>query len=188
MASILQAEGFETVPLLTLDDWTPGSGGAVVIVRSSVPPDALGDFNREHPHIPVLGVIDLVDVSTFAAWVRAGAVGVLSESDDPADYVHAISTARNGRAPVPFKILRAMAQRVPTSDDLSTWANADEQMWLQEMASGRTVAELAAELGYSERAMFRNLRRLYVRLGVKNRTEALLWADRSGVLDTPPAV
>jgi DNA-binding CsgD family transcriptional regulator len=45
------------------------------------------------------------------------------------------------------------------------------------------VGELAESVGYSERAMYRQLRRLYERLGATNRTEALLQALRRGLID-----
>jgi DNA-binding CsgD family transcriptional regulator len=48
------------------------------------------------------------------------------------------------------------------------------------LATGMTVAQLAAKAGYSERAMFRLLRSLYVRMGAKNRTEALIRAYEHG--------
>ena len=53
---------------------------------------------------------------------------------------------------------------------------------LQTMAKGRTVAQLARAVGYSEREMFRLLRQLYDRMGVRNRTEALLKAAQCGLL------
>ena len=48
--------------------------------------------------------------------------------------------------------------------------------WLRSLSQGMTVDELADRAGYSERAMYRQLRRLYERLGAANRTEALLQA------------
>jgi DNA-binding NarL/FixJ family response regulator len=50
------------------------------------------------------------------------------------------------------------------------------------LASGRTVSQLAEQSGYSERAMFRLLRKVYVRMQVRNRTEALLRARQQGWL------
>jgi DNA-binding NarL/FixJ family response regulator len=55
--------------------------------------------------------------------------------------------------------------------------------WLQALASGETVAELSLRLGYSEREMYRRLRRLYSRIGATGRTDALLRASRWGLLD-----
>jgi len=44
------------------------------------------------------------------------------------------------------------------------------------------VTSLARSSGYSEREMYRLLSALYARLGVTTRTEALLRADRWGLL------
>ena len=49
-------------------------------------------------------------------------------------------------------------------------------------AGGSTVAALANQAGYSERAMFRLLHGLYQRLGVRTRTEALIRAHERGWL------
>ncbi|HEY0687733.1 MAG TPA: hypothetical protein VGD71_01725, partial [Kribbella sp.] len=55
--------------------------------------------------------------------------------------------------------------------------------WLRELASGATVAHLANEEGYSEREMYRLLKKLYDRFGVATRTEALIRANAYGWLD-----
>jgi DNA-binding NarL/FixJ family response regulator len=46
-----------------------------------------------------------------------------------------------------------------------------------------TVHDLADKTGYSERAMFRFLAGLYGKMGVSNRTEAVLLASQRGLLD-----
>jgi DNA-binding NarL/FixJ family response regulator len=58
---------------------------------------------------------------------------------------------------------------------------------LQELADGAKVASLARTAGYSQREMYRVLAELYERLGASTRTEALLRADRWGLLNTPTA-
>lgn len=57
-----------------------------------------------------------------------------------------------------------------------------EVAWLRSLADGTTVAGLARSAGYSPREMYRLLAALYTRLGTTNRTEALLRADRYGLL------
>lgn len=58
--------------------------------------------------------------------------------------------------------------------------------WLAALASGSTVARLANETGYSERVMFRRLADLYGRLGVSGRAEAIVAAERLGLLGSSP--
>jgi DNA-binding CsgD family transcriptional regulator len=58
-----------------------------------------------------------------------------------------------------------------------------ERHLLQRVSSGVPIAELAAELGYSRRSMFRELARLWRKLGVPNRTEGIRKAQSEGLLD-----
>jgi DNA-binding NarL/FixJ family response regulator len=60
--------------------------------------------------------------------------------------------------------------------------SAERLSWLRALAAGRTVAQLADQAGYSERAMFRLLRLLYQDMGVGGRVEALLRARDEGWL------
>lgn len=61
-----------------------------------------------------------------------------------------------------------------------------ERAWLRELAQGSTVTALARTAGYSEREMYRLLAKLYTRLAATGRTEALLAAERWGLLDPDP--
>jgi DNA-binding NarL/FixJ family response regulator len=58
--------------------------------------------------------------------------------------------------------------------------SAEERRWLGAVARGSNVGRVAAEAGYSERMMFRLLRDLYGRMGVPNRTAALIRAREEG--------
>lgn len=56
-------------------------------------------------------------------------------------------------------------------------------MMLQALAHGSTVHELAQEVGYSERELFRILADLYRRMGVSNRSEAIVQVAMWGFLE-----
>lgn len=61
-----------------------------------------------------------------------------------------------------------------TIGTLAKPAISEEEMgWLALLGEGVTVIELSVSSGYSERSMYRRLARLYERLGVVNRHEAL---------------
>jgi DNA-binding CsgD family transcriptional regulator len=61
--------------------------------------------------------------------------------------------------------------------------DVEEVTWLRSLAAGETVAELSLRLGYSERELYRRLRRLYSKMGASGRTDALLRAVRWGLLE-----
>ena len=58
-----------------------------------------------------------------------------------------------------------------------------ESGWLRQLAGGVPVRDIADSIGYSEREMFRMLHDLYMRIGVRDRTDAIIWATRHGLLD-----
>ena len=58
-----------------------------------------------------------------------------------------------------------------------------EVAWLRALAEGLTIREVAERSAYSEREMFRKLRRLYRKMGVGGRIPALIRASRWGLLD-----
>jgi DNA-binding NarL/FixJ family response regulator len=93
--------------------------------------------------------------------------------------VEVVDAAVDRRTVLPTEVARSLARG--DGDDESV---EDQQAeWLRALARGATVEELAESVGYSERAMYRQLRRLYERLGATNRTEALLQALRRGLID-----
>lgn len=162
-----------------LSAWAPSAERECIVVAAL---DGLAGFRERHRYVPILAVLDTVDVASVAEAIRAGATGVLGADDSPDQMMMAIDRSIDGRVILPADVVAAMARLVPEESDTSSWVSPDEVSWLRFMAGGGTVADLAENIGYSERAMFRQLKSLYQRLGVRSRTEALLWASQRGLL------
>ena len=60
---------------------------------------------------------------------------------------------------------------------------ASERLMLERLISGAAIADVASELGYSERSMYRELSRLWNKLGVSGRSAGLRKAIAEGLLD-----
>lgn len=176
---------YVTVTFPELGAWRPGRGGRAVIVfiADDKALDTVVDFVSEYPHIPVVAVIPELDLASFAKAVRAGASGAVDDADSHEVVGEALSAAIQDRVSAPIHLIRAMAQRVPPPPEMSASVDDSETAWLRALAGGETVAALAERIGYSERETYRMLGDLYQRLGVTNRTEAIIWATRHGVLD-----
>jgi DNA-binding NarL/FixJ family response regulator len=185
MVASLADLDFQATTLASLDKWRPGRGGvaAVVFCAENVFV-AIAEFVAEYPHIPVIAVAPELELASFAAAVRAGATGVIDDADSLEALEQVVSAALAGRVSVPHHLADAMARRIPATPDADAWVSEDEANWLIALAQGATVASLAERIGYSERETYRTLGDLYGRLGVTNRTEAIIWATRHGVLDT----
>lgn len=65
---------------------------------------------------------------------------------------------------------------LPALDDI-------ELAMLIQLKAGVAIVDIAAELGYSERSMYRSLARLWDKLGASDRKEGILRATEGGLLD-----
>jgi len=101
------------------------------------------------------------------------------------DIVIAIKAAHRALSCLPTTAARALTGAL---EERTPALTSNERLWLRALAESVTVASLARSSGYSEREMYRLLGELYRRLGVTTRTEALLRADRLGLLHPPAGV
>lgn len=126
-------------------------------------------------------VVVLVDgsVTSFAKVLDAGAAGVADRAAAPEVIVAAVEAAARGDVVLPRRIAKSLAEG--RGADLPS-IDPQARRWLSALARGVTVAQVAAASGYSEREMFRRLHDLYRVLGAETRTEALLAAERLGLL------
>jgi DNA-binding NarL/FixJ family response regulator len=94
--------------------------------------------------------------------------------------VEAVLLALEQRTVLPTPVARDLvfAPAEPATAELSV----DERHWLRSLADGRTIAEIAEDAAYSRREMHRLLRGIYGRLGVENRSQALVSAARQGIV------
>jgi DNA-binding NarL/FixJ family response regulator len=76
--------------------------------------------------------------------------------------------------------LRKLAASQPEAD--TGPLTAQEIDWLRRLTDGTSVSRLADHVGYSERMMFRLLAQTYAKLGVDNRTKAIIQARDRGWL------
>jgi DNA-binding NarL/FixJ family response regulator len=131
-------------------------------------------------------VIALVPVDSAAVGVRAvraGAQSVLLRTATPAVLVRAVEATIDGQAVMPASVAAALASGVQISDRPGQPLSPSQLSWLRQLAAGSTVAQLATDSGYSDRAMFRRLRELYHDMGVRTRVEAIVLAQGRGWLD-----
>ena len=58
---------------------------------------------------------------------------------------------------------------------------------LQQLAHGKTNQEISRDLFISELTVANHLRHVYAKIGVSNRTDAVVFAVRQGLAELPPA-
>jgi DNA-binding NarL/FixJ family response regulator len=184
-AAVLSAAGYEVDTPSDVLSWLRGGLRTVVVLTlDSERAWRLLHALRDRPvgqH--VIAVVLADSVGTGIRAMRAGAQSVLHRSVTPAGLRRAVDATVDGQAVLPAAVAAALATGLDPADEDRQQATAVELAWLRQLAAGVTVAQLAVDAGYSERAMFRRLQSLYRRLGVRTRIEAIVLAQQHGWLD-----
>ncbi|GLW90406.1 DNA-binding response regulator [Actinokineospora globicatena] len=159
--------------------WSRGPHTALVLltVLSDHDWEVLDSLGGASASCPVIAVLDGAQVASGVRALRLGARSVLSRGVDAAGLRQAVDSTVSGQAVMPAEVATALASGA--APDKHTPLSADQLSWLRQLAEGATVAQLASRTGYSERAMFRLLRALYRRMGVRTRLQAIMRAQES---------
>jgi DNA-binding NarL/FixJ family response regulator len=137
------------------------------------------------PRILVLTTFDLDDVVYDA--LRAGASGFLLKDAPEERLVTAIRVVADGGslfAPsVTRRLIEEFARRSPTraTPTLADLTERETQV-LTQVARGRSNAEIAAELYVTENTVKTHVARVLMKLGVRDRVQAVVLAYESGLV------
>ena len=179
VASVLAEAGHTVESPADPMAWVRQPGAAVVLLSVMVEEDwrtLHGLCAAPGSHV-VIAVVEEHGEATGARAVRFGARSVVRRNAEPELLRHAVAVTVRGQAVMPVGVASLLA--VGDRPGVARPASAEELGWLRQLADGTTVARLAAQAGYSERAMFRLLRGLYQRMGVRTRIEAIMLAKQS---------
>lgn len=108
--------------------------------------------------------------------LQAGASGYLLKMTQPDELIKAIREVFNGGAPMSAQIARKVVQSFHNNDNSENdirLTDREEEI-LQSLASGNTYKEIASELDISTDTVHNHLKKIYSKLHVRSRTEAVV--------------
>jgi DNA-binding NarL/FixJ family response regulator len=169
---------------------------AVAMVRSSEPDVVLMDLQMPGVdgvtatrQIVELGLGTEVVVLTsysdserIVAALDAGAVGYLLKDVDPEDVLEGIRAVSRGGSPIhPRAARQLLTARSQASSGGAVQLTPRESEVLSLVRKGLANKQIARRLGISERTVKAHLTSTFQRIGVPDRTQAALWAERNGL-------
>jgi DNA-binding NarL/FixJ family response regulator len=183
MMTALAAAGLSSEEPEDLLEWSSEQqhGVAFLTIQSKQELTLLTQLKGSWPDLILIAVLAHENVEMHVKAVKAGATAAVGRTATPEEVLGVFNAAIRGVSMLPAEAVRALAApKVP--QDVTTQLTPREIEWLRALSQGRTVAQLADNVGYSERAMYRLLRDMYRRMHAANRTEAVLKASRAGWL------
>ena len=128
------------------------------------------------PQIQVLMLTVYEDSNQIFKALSAGASGYVLKRSTPARLLEAISDVHGGGSPMSSSIARKVVvsfQGLPRTSSKETILSSREQMILDCLAKGLTYKQTADKLSISIPTIRSYLRRIYEKLHVQSRTEAV---------------
>jgi DNA-binding NarL/FixJ family response regulator len=141
----------------------------------------------EHGLADVLVLTSFSDGERIAAALDAGAVGYLLKDADPDDLVDGIRAVHRGESPIHPRVARhllgarGVAATAPEDDAAHADLSPREREVLGLVRDGLANKQIARRLGITERTVKAHLTSVFARIGVTDRTQAALWAERHDV-------
>jgi DNA-binding NarL/FixJ family response regulator len=127
------------------------------------------------PEVRVLVLTVLAEREEVASAISAGAVGYLLKDADASEVVRAIRAAARGESPLDPRVARAVLARGTMPTALSAMT-AREREVLALLGTGLANKAIARRLGISEATVKAHLTRVFRQIGVRDRTQAAIWA------------
>jgi DNA-binding NarL/FixJ family response regulator len=156
------------IDLLLLDLHMPGSNGfsGLVLVR------------REHPEIPVIIVSASEEAPNIQRAIDYGASGFIPKSADLPTIAKAIESVLEGNIWLPEKSLDSPANEAEKAfaEKIKTLTPQQMKVFMM-LTKGLLNKQIASEVDVSEATVRTHMTAIFRKLGVRNRTQAVLAAN-----------
>jgi DNA-binding NarL/FixJ family response regulator len=172
------ADGREAVELCLAE------GPDVVLMDLEMPDvdgiEATSRIKSELPEIAVVVLTSFSDRTRIVGALDAGAAGYVLKDAEPDELARAIAAAARGEAPLDPKAASALlsARRAPIAP---APLSPREREVLAMVRAGMPNKLIARRLEISEKTVKTHLTSIYRQIGVTDRTQAALWAERHDI-------
>ncbi|HEX5119157.1 MAG TPA: response regulator transcription factor [Pseudonocardiaceae bacterium] len=132
----------------------------------------------QNPQVHVLVLTSFSDQARILDALEAGAEGYLLKHSEPEKILAGIREVVNGGSPLDPKAARVLLTHRRTAEEPGVHLTGREREVLRMVGDGHPNKTIARRLGITERTVKAHLTSVYQRLGVADRTQAALWAQR----------
>jgi DNA-binding NarL/FixJ family response regulator len=169
----MAADGREA--LAAVDELAPD----VVLMDLSMPVmdgvEATRRIHEGHPDVRVVVLTSFGDQARILAALAAGADGYLLKHADPDVIIEAVRSVVTGGAPLDAQAARVLLNSRRLGARESDMTDREAEV-LRLVRDGLANKQVARRLGISDRTVKAHLTSIFNRLGVRDRTQAALWA------------
>jgi DNA-binding NarL/FixJ family response regulator len=142
--------------------------------------EATRRIRAAQPDVAVVALTSFSDRERILSALDAGAIGYLLKDAEPEAIARALEAAARGESPLDPKAARALLSARRTARPADGLSDREGEV-LAMVAEGLPNKLIAQRLGISEKTVKTHLTSVFRQIGVTDRTQAALWAQRHGV-------
>ena len=170
----------KTAPDVLLTDLGLPDGSGIDLIRETV---------RRYPATDIMVITVFGDEDHVLASIEAGATGYILKDSIPEEFVGLIKQLRAGGSPISPVIARQLLKRfkphVASPEAVATveaGLSARESEVLSLIAKGFSFSEIARLLNVSQHTVTTHVKKIYQKLAVHSRGEAVYEAGKMGII------
>jgi len=143
--------------------------------------EATEAIRKELPEVEVVALTSVLEDVSVTGAVRAGAIGYLLKDTDSDELGRAIKAAAEGRVHLAPQAAARLMHEVRTPESPEALTERESEV-LRLLALGKANKQIASELFIEEKTVKAHVSSILRKLGVQSRTQAALYAVRTGLV------
>jgi NarL family two-component system response regulator LiaR len=146
---------------------------------------ATAAIRREMPHTEVVALTSVMEDVSVVEAVRAGAIGYLLKDTEAHELRRSIKAAAEGQVQLSPQAAQLLVHAVRTPVHEPESLTEREMQVLRLLAQGHSNKEICQALDIGEQTVKSHVGHILAKLGVSSRTQAALYAMRTGLVSSP---
>lgn len=143
---------------------------------------ATAAIRRDMPDTEVVALTSVLEDNSVVDAIRAGAIGYLLKDTEAYELRRAIKAAAEGQVQLSPQVATRLLREVRTPDKSREPLTERETDVLRLLAQGNSNKEISQALNISEQTVKTHVSHILDKLGVPSRTQAALYAIRTGLV------
>jgi two-component system, NarL family, response regulator LiaR len=143
--------------------------------------EATGKIRSELPEVEVIALTSVLEDASVSGAVKAGAIGYLLKNTEAEELSKAIRAAAAGKVQLAPEAAERLMREVRSPDGTEPLTEREAEV-LRLVARGRANKQISSELFIADKTVKTHVSSILMKLGVKSRTQAALYAVRTGLV------
>lgn len=154
---------------------------ADVVSEPQSGPDLALKLQSTAPLVPLIVLGERSDASNLVRAMRLGAAGAITRDASPEEFLAGVNLALGGHRVISDQLMQMVLSGALWRRARTEHLTQAELEVLAMLGEGLTVADIAMRRGSSQKTIRNHLARIYHKLQLRGRTDAMIYAMRAGV-------